>query len=397
MELKPVPASALDAAALRNWLEPLFGRCFSHDLERAYSHVDRLCLNLCFHIVHECGLLNCHSEPLAGVIARAGVAPEAVYLLETVFEILAGEGFAEHNDDGWKQRRPCLADESARLQREARAACPRASPIFELIERCHDRAPTFLTGREPGLTAIFPRADLELWERVHTADHVMSIYADLVTPVLEAIAENPISVLEVGAGVGAVAQRCPPLLQKLGVREYWFTDLGKLFVQRARDIYAGDMGMHFAALDLDRPFAEQGFLPERFDVVIAVNVLHVARNLCFTLREIHRALKPRGWLIFAEGSPPSRVRRWRPDVVFAFLRGWWDVAIDPLLRPQPGLLFPNEWKNALLACGYDSVHLLPGEDWFRTSCRGGVVLAGKETREPVVELLTCSAEDLWAT
>ena len=109
--------------------------------------------------------------------------------------------------------------------------------------------------------------------------------------------------LEVGAGVGAVAQRCAPLLRQLGVNEYWFTDLGKLFVQRARDIYGGHDPMRFATLDLDRPFAEQGFLPGRFDAVIAVDVLHVAQNLRFTLREIYRALKPRSWLIFAEGSP----------------------------------------------------------------------------------------------
>ena len=123
MELKGVQAPALDVATLRTRLEPLLARCFSHDLERAYSYVDRLCIHLCFHLVHECGLLECHAEPLAGVIARAGVASEAVYLLETVFEILAEEGFAERNGDGWKQRRPCPPDESARLQCEARAAC----------------------------------------------------------------------------------------------------------------------------------------------------------------------------------------------------------------------------------------------------------------------------------
>ena len=87
---------ALDLAALQARMEPLLARGFSHDLERAYSYVDRLCLNLCFNLVHECDLLRFHAEPLAAVIARAGVAPEAVYLVGSVFEILAEEGFVEH-------------------------------------------------------------------------------------------------------------------------------------------------------------------------------------------------------------------------------------------------------------------------------------------------------------
>ena len=372
--------SALGISALRTQMEPLFARSFSDDLERAYSYVDRLCLHFCFRLAHDCRLLESHAEPLAELIARAGVAADAVYLLGAALDILAEEGFARRTERGWESSRLCPPDDSAELQKKARTACVEATPVFELIERCHEHAVGFLTGREPGFRAVFPRGDIGLWERVHTVDKVMSIYADLVVPALAAIAGRRMQLLEIGAGIGAVLRRCVPLFHRFDIEQYWFTDLGQLFVQRAQGIYGGEKGMRFAKVDLDLPLRDQGFPPESFDGVIAVNVLHLAKDLCFSLQEIYSVLKTPGYLIFAEGSPPDRFRRWRLDVAFAFLRGWWDVSIAPGLRSRPGFLLPSEWQKALLACGFDSVYLLPGENWFRGPCRGGVVIAGKQTR-----------------
>jgi SAM-dependent methyltransferase len=135
--------------------------------------------------------------------------------------------------------------------------------------------------------------------------------------------------------------------------------------------------MRFAIADLDLPLCNQGFSPDSFDVVIGVNVLHAVKSLSFSLKEIFSLLKPNGCLIIAEGSPPDHLRRWRPDVVFGFLRGWWDVSTETPWRPSPGFLMPSQWKDALLACGFDPVYLLPGEDRFRGPCRGGAVLAQK--------------------
>lgn len=63
------------------------------------------------------------------------------------------------------------------------------------------------------------------------------------------------------------------------------------------------------------------------------------------------------------------------DIVFAFLRGWWDASLEPPWRQSPGFLWPYQWKRALIAAGYYPVRVLPGEEWFHGPCRGGVVLA----------------------
>jgi SAM-dependent methyltransferase len=358
-------------------MEPHFHRCFSAELERAYRYVDRLCLDLCLGLARDCRLLGPTSETFEQLADRVGVAPEAAYLLGAVLDILSEEGFARRTRLGWEGRGTYPPDVSSELQRSAKAACPGAAPVFQLIERCRQHAAGFLAGRTSGLEVIFPRGDIDPWERLHSEDSVMSVYADLVPPTLEAIASRRMRILEVGAGVGAVLRRCAPPLQEFDIQEYWFTDLGQLFVQRAQRRYAGLPGLRFASIDIDVPLQSQGLGAGSFDVVLGVNVLHVAKRLHASLREIHDVVKPNGYLILAEGSPPDSLRRWRLDVVFAFLRGWWDVTIDSM-RPRPGFLMPSEWQRALRACNFDPVYLLPGERWFRGPCRGGVMVAVKQ-------------------
>ena len=346
--------------------------CFSSRLEDAYGHIDRLGTHFCFRMAHEFGPFE--NEPVA---RPPWLAPEAEYLWRYILDVLEEEGYLEREPGGWRVTRPCPADDSPRLYEEARAACPDAAAILELMKRCSDAAPAFLTGKQTGVSAVFPRGDLCLWERVHGQDAVMSIYADLVPPALAAVLQPGSRVLEVGAGVGAVLRRCLPMLQERETAEYWFTDLGRLFVQRAEREHSCEALARFAVLDLDQPIAPQGMAPEQFDVVLGVNVLHSARNLEFSLRELRSVLRDGGTLLLGEGSPPRIGKRWRLDFVFAFLRGWWDVTLDPELRPRPGFLFPREWIRLLAHCGFANASAAPGEEWFPGDCRGGLVVAKK--------------------
>jgi SAM-dependent methyltransferase len=340
--------------------EDVISRCFSPRLEEAYQHIDRMVLQFCFHVARELPIFG-GFEP----------APEGRYLVQTVRDILAEEGFADP-----QKRIP--GDDTVALRNEARGCCPEAAPILQLLERCHDHAIAFLTGCEPGLNVVFPRGDIGLWERVHSTDAVMSIYADLIPAALAEVLPDGARVLEVGAGVGAVIERCLPLLRQRAVREYWFTDLGKLFVLRGERRYGHESFLRFRVFDLDLPFAQQDIEPG-FDVIVGVNVLHSAKNLDFTLRGLRSALNPGGHLILGEGSPPRPGVRWRLDVVFAFLRGWWDVHLDPVHRPRPGFLFPTEWLQLMRLAGYQNATALPGEQWFSSACRGGLIAASRSS------------------
>jgi polyketide synthase PksN len=351
---------------------------FSPDIERAYAHIDLLALHFCFGLVHRFGLFD--GEPVFtfdDVLRKTAAVREAEYLLRTALDILQEEGYLSAEGDAWRVTGPCPPDESVRLQQEARESCPGAISVFELMERCHANAASFITGEESGLDVIFPSGDLRFWERAHRESGVISIYNELTAMFLESLLPAEAArVLEVGGGIGGVVKQTFPVLRERRVKEYWFTDLGRYFVKRMQGTYRGEGFLRFAAADIDRPLAEQGIEPG-FDLIIGVSVVHAAKELEFTLREFRSALREGGYLLLGEASPPARGRRWRLDMVLAFLSGWWDVTLDPPLRPRPGLLFPSEWLELFRVCGYQSAMALPGEESFQGPCRGGLLVARK--------------------
>jgi len=373
------------AMAIRHYERPtlhlaladVFSEHFSNELEQAYLYVNLLCKHLCLHVLHECQVFESGPGTIDELRARAGVAPQGEYVLSTALDLLAEAGIIGKENGVWALKQECPRDDTARLQVDARHSCPRAAATFDFINNCHDHAAAFLMGREPGITTVFPRGDLQLWERLHCEDRIMSIYADLILPALELLCPKGARVLEIGAGVGGVLRKVFPFLREWGIKEYWFTDLGKLFVQRGAQIYQDDPSLRFQELNLDLPLSDQGVDPASFDLIVGVNVLHLPKNLPFALRELRSALKETGQLVCAEGSPPQPGKRWPLDIAFGFLHGWWDVGIDPVLRPRPGFLFPSEWERVLTACGFEDVSALPGESWFDGDCRGGVIVASR--------------------
>jgi SAM-dependent methyltransferase len=354
------------------------GQYFTPAIERAYAYIDLLALHFCFGLVHRFGLFD--GQPVFtfdDVVRKTAAVRDAEYLLRTALDILREEGYVLAEGEAWRVSGPCPPDETAKLQDEARESCPGAISLFEWMERCHAHAGSFITGEESGLDVFFPSGDLRVWEQVHRESGVISVYNELVAMLLESLlpAEGA-RVLEVGGGIGGVVKQALPMLRERNVKEYYFTDLGKYFVKRMQGMYGGEEFLRFAVADMDRPLAEQGIEPG-FDLIVGVSVVHAAKKLEFTLLEFRSALREGGHLLLGEASPPLRGRRWRLDMVVAFLTGWWDVTLNPPLRPRPGLLFPSEWLELFRVCGYQSAMALPGEVWFRGPCRGGLLLARK--------------------
>jgi acyl transferase domain-containing protein/acyl carrier protein len=62
--------------------------------------------------------------------------------------------------------------------------------------------------------------------------------------------------------------------------------------------------VEYRTLDIEKPLIEQGF-SQHFDVIIAVNVLHVTQNLTETLDRIHSLLAPDGLLLIQEITQPQ--------------------------------------------------------------------------------------------
>ncbi len=105
--------------------------------------------------------------------------------------------------------------------------------------------------------------------------------------------------------------------------------------------------------DLEKDLETQGFALHSFDVIVAANVVHAARDLDGALKRMSLLLAPGGILLLIEAT---RHHGWF-DFTTGLIEGWQHFA-DELRRDHP-LLTPERWKEALLERGFAEVIAFP--------------------------------------
>lgn len=199
---------------------------------------------------------------------------------------------------------------------------------------------------------------------------------------------NPsLRILEVGAGTGGVTL---PILEKLSksskpprFQEYVFTDISTGFFESAREkLKAWEKFVTYRKLDIEDDLKNQGFEDERFDLVVAANVLHATARMARTMRNVRKLLKPGGKLLLIE------ITTTRGQLFpFATLPGWWlsepEVELGSAqeygqssglasisgsrigIRTDGPLLAETQWDSVLKDSGFSgvdrSLHDYPGD------------------------------------
>jgi hypothetical protein len=92
---------------------------------------------------------------------------------------------------------------------------------------------------------------------------------------------------------------------------------------------------------------------------VGINVLHVARDLPATLRQLKEHLAPEGHLILGECIKPDLAKPIYLEFFFQFMSSFLEVETDPVLRPAHGFLTPDIWLRVLEATGFRNVHDIP--------------------------------------
>ena len=113
--------------------------------------------------------------------------------------------------------------------------------------------------------------------------------------------QNPrIRIIEIGAGTGSATMS---VLRALGLKfaHYDFTDISTGFFERAKEEqkdWSDRISYH--KLNIEEDPVAQGFAPESYDLVIAVNVLHATANMENTMRNVRRLLRSGGKVLVSE-------------------------------------------------------------------------------------------------
>lgn len=109
----------------------------------------------------------------------------------------------------------------------------------------------------------------------------------------------PLRVLELGGGAGGGTRAALAALAGRDI-DYQFTDISRFFTSAADDRFGSHPGFRTAVVDIDRPLTDQGLPAAGFDVVMAANVLHCARDASFSTTGIADVLAPGGVAVVVE-------------------------------------------------------------------------------------------------
>ncbi|HEV8530613.1 MAG TPA: methyltransferase [Methylomirabilota bacterium] len=384
--------AALLARLLPLELRPLF------DVAFVRSHVlyEQFVYRLVLQVVRETGLEDAMQEEgrAEDIARRAKLGAQALVPLDWMLRTLAARGLLEALADEGQGRYRALGPlpmlDPASVREEQLRSAPTWMPSYVLAETVARDYPAFLRGETSGEDVLFSPRRLRLWIDYFSNDNGLYVVNNRVGAIA---AEQWMpaaggTILELGGGLGSGALALLEHLEAEGrlgtIAGYRFTEFVPAFLRRGeqtlRARYPALSALSAATLDMNRPFAEQGVAPASVSVVYAVNTLHVARDLDFTLGEIFQALEPGGRLVVSECVRPRPRQPIEAEFVFNLTETFRSPRLHPLYRPSGGFLTPEQWRGAMEAAGFVDTRFLPDIPRLRDKAPRFVVAAVGATR-----------------
>jgi SAM-dependent methyltransferase/NAD(P)-dependent dehydrogenase (short-subunit alcohol dehydrogenase family) len=232
---------------------------------------------------------------------------------------------------------------------EFAARWPELTGHVALLEACLESYPRILSGEVDPLSVLFPNGSFSLVEPIYRgnpiADYFNRTVADIVSRIVRSRAGRKVRIIEIGAGTGSTTQFVLPLLQGKSV-EYTFTDLSHAFLYKARQRFSEFTFMKYRVLDIEK----SPELDEKFDIVIATNVIHATRDLESTLRNVRGLLDESGLFVLNEVTARTDFA----TLTFGLTDGWW-LSTDSTRIPDSPLVAGESWRALLTASGFDRV------------------------------------------
>jgi len=349
---------------------------FTGTFIRSATLYDEYVLRLTLGIFRTTGLAKAAETPgtTDELIARVGFEPNrARVAVDWILRRLSHRGIVEHieSDAGarFRARAPLPELDPAEILEAQRRQDGSWQASYTLAETVAQDYPIFLRGERTGEEILFSPSRLRLWVNFFSNDNGLYVVNNLVGAgaVLDLLPPGPFAVMELGGGLGSGAAALLDELRRSGrwqdIREYRFTELVPFFLRRGQQALEArfpDSGfLRFGGLDMNRAFAEQGVAPGSVSLVYAVNTLHVARDLDFTLREIFGALAPGGRLVVSECIRTAPAQAIYIEFIFNLMETFRSPVLHPTYRPNGGFLAPEEWQGAMEAAGFVDIRMLP--------------------------------------
>jgi SAM-dependent methyltransferase len=360
------------AASIARHLPPALVSVFSPHVMCSHLLFDEFIHRLILRVSAETGLGAAAGEwgTADEIVTRSGFDPgHASAAVGSILRHLAARGVLASSGARFRAERELPSRDPALVRAEQQRHDPACLPSYVIAEAAARDYGAFLRGKREGEDILLAPTRLPLWVAYFSNDNPLYAVNNRVGAVAVEtwMPRAKGMVLEIGGGCAsgttALLERLAAVDRLSDVARYRFTELVPAFLRRGQRVveerFPRVPGLTFEPLDMNRPFAEQGVEPESVSIVYAVNTLHVAHDLPFTLAEVRRALPPGGQLIVSECVRPFPGQTLYPEFVFNLMATFRAPRLHPEYRPNGGFLTTSQWSAALEAAGFVDVRVLP--------------------------------------
>ena len=340
-------ARSLERRAAELKIEHGFDRYDSLRLE-----LNTLCTAYIVQAIHRCGCGFSSTDTMTTdqLAERCAISAKHRMLFGSLLEALREDGILAYERNAWRVLRvPAEARPDLDIP-ALRKRYPDFDGELEMTGRCANSLAEVLQGKVDPLDLLFPGGSAETAEKIYTKSPGPRVFNQLASEAVAAEVrsrkDGTFRVLEIGAGTGGTTE-CVLRVLPAERTEYVFTDVSPLFLARASDKFAQYPFFRYQHLDMEQDPATQGLEGEKFDLILAANVLHATADLRKTFRHARKLLAPDGLLVLVEGTFSER---W-VDLTFGLTEGWWRFT-DRDLRTSGPLIPRQAWLDLLSEEGF---------------------------------------------
>ncbi|VEP17551.1 Beta-ketoacyl synthase [Hyella patelloides LEGE 07179] len=325
-----------------------------------FPSMDRVCLAYIKLTFRELGVWqdSAKSYSETELFNQAQIAPSYQQLMARWLDILVAKGHLQHTNGVYSHLAECSKDDLTEMLAEFQTRWIKFPQMIELTQQCGENLAAVIAGKKEPLE-IFNGLVYQQGKNANPEMPLFAYYSAIMRASLKQLVNSlpettQLRILEVGGGQGLATTDLLPILP-VDQTKYTFTDIGNWFLTQAKSKFSDYPFLEYKLLDLANPPQDQGFESDRFDVVIAANVLHVPDNLDRTLEHIRSLLAPGGIVLIWEITTPL--------LFFDITSG---LLMKPLTDQQRSrgnpFLTSQQWQAKLAEKGFSQVAACPDSD-----------------------------------
>jgi len=308
-----------------------------------------------------------------------GFQPRFRFALQWILARLLESGCLQMREDGatrlYRLRNKPWQSDLKYLRALGLNIDPANAATLDLLDYAASAYPAVAKGAQSGDRNLFGPQGVPLWINYFHNDNLTYAVNNWVAAAAAAArvsSGSTLRILEIGAGTGSATEILLTILGERGLlprlERYVVTEPNAYFRrcnQRKLTTQYTNLPLEWSTVDLNLPWSEQGISSGQFDLVYAVNVMHVSKNLLFSLNAARSALAADGWLVIGECVRPYDNQPMYPELMFQILDSFTDVETDLEIRPNPGFLTAEQWRRAFSKAGFKRTEVAPDLEQIR--------------------------------